>query len=437
VRRQTRPSAREDLLGNSALRSLAAEESLRSRPLTICAIGAGSSTHVAKRLGWLAERGHRVFLLTTSPSPSGIPGVTEVDLKEERLVAGQPWLRFRKPLRGVLHRVLTTTAFLRVLHSCRPDVVHVHFAYSYYAWIAGLLGCRPLVTTVEGGDVLFEEQGSPTAAGKWLTVRLLRRADYITTNSDFLTDALDRLGDFRGKTDRIIWGVSLDLFRRRDASGLRSDLGLRPRARVILSPKILQPFYRVHLVVEAMAIVCRRCPDALLIVSEYAADPAYREQLAKLVAELDLREHVRFVGMVEYEDMPDYYSLAELSIAVPSSDGLPQALLESLACETPQLLTRLPRYEELVRHEESAYFVDPTPDSIAAGVVRLLDDEGLRTRIARHGRRIVETEANLDREAARVESRLRELVATTRPRAFSWSALLSAVPAYVTFRRTA
>jgi glycosyltransferase involved in cell wall biosynthesis len=157
----------------------------------------------------------------------------------------------------------------------------------------------------------------------------------------------------------------------------------------------------------------------------------------RLVAELDLDEHVRFVGVVSEEDLPSYYSLAELSIGIPPSDGLPQALLESLACETPQILSRLPRYEEIVRHEESAYFVDPDPDSIAAGIVRLLEDDELRGRIARQGRRIVEAEANLDAQAARVERRLRELAATTRPRTFSLSALLSAAPGYVNVRRAA
>jgi glycosyltransferase involved in cell wall biosynthesis len=448
---------------------------MADQPLTICAVGAGSSPHVATRVRWFAERGHRVFLLTTSPSPHGIPGVVEVDLHPEtrssaatslvgvprrvrsrygrcvhrvRLVGesgpnqtvAHPRTESepsRKPFREGVYRVLGALDFLLALRRCKPDVIHVHYAYSDHAWLTGLLGSRPLAVTVLGGDVLFEEQGSPTAVGKWLTVRLLRQADYITTQSDFLADAVNSLGDFRTKTERILWGVSLDEFRRRDASALRRDLGLKPGARAVLSLKILQPFYRIDLVIEAMAIVRHRCPDAVLVVTEFAADAAYREELARLVAKLDLDEHVRFAGAVAEENVPDYYSLAELSIAVPPSDGLPQALLESLACETPQILSRLPRYEEIVQHEESAYFVDPNPESIAAGIVRLLEDEELRAKIARQGRRIVEAQANLDEQAERVERRFRELVAITRPRTLRLSALLSAAQGYVSFRRTA
>lgn len=445
------------------------------RSLTICAVGAGSSTHIASRVRWFAERGHRVFLLTTSPSPSGIPGVTEVDLSAAPLVAAEAsllgagrrcrdWYRrraarlrrgggagrvqtiaeaptiaesSRRPLREGIHRVLTALDFLYALRRCEPEIVHVHYAYGEHAWLTGLFGCRPLAVTVMGGDVLFEEQGSPTAAGKWLTVRLLRHADYITTQSDFLTATVNRLGDFAVKTERVLWGVSLDTFRRRDAASLRLALGLRPGSRVVLSAKILQPFYRIDLVVEAMAAVRESCPDAVLVVTEYLADPAYREEIRRRVAELDLTEHVVFGGVLTDDEMPDLYSLATVSIAIPPSDGMPQALLESMACETPQILTRLPRYEELVQHEESAYFVDPDPESIAAGITRLLEDDALRSGIARQGRRIVEEQANLDEQAARVERRLRELAAATPARTFRLPALLSAAAAYASRQRSA
>lgn len=397
-----------------------------ARPLTIVAVGAGSSTHVARFVQRFATRGNHVFLFSDSPNPSGIEGVEQLVPPLRRWIPRVP-----RPLRGALYHSLCALDLLRALRTCRPDIVHVYYAYSYYAWVAGLLGCRPLVVTVMGGDVLFDEQGSPGPIGKWLTTRLLQQADYITSQSDFLSGVVDRLAGSYGKTERILWGVSPDEFGPRDGSTLRPALGLEPEARIILSPKILQPFYRVHLVVEAMAIVRRSMPDAVLVVSGYAADPAYREQIARRIEELDLGEHVRLVDEIPYEDMPSYYSLAEVSVGIPPSDSMPQALFEAMACGTPTILSRLPRYEEIVRHEESAYLVDPEPESIAAGIVRLLEDAALHDRIAEGGRRIVTEQANLDKEAARVESRYRELLATTRPSAFRLSALLSAGSAAV------
>jgi glycosyltransferase involved in cell wall biosynthesis len=375
-----------------------------------------------------AEKGHRTFLFSDSPNTSGIEGVTQFEPVNP---VPPSWvLRLPRPFRGALYHSLChglcAIQLLRTLRACGPDVVHVYYAYSYYAWVAGVLGCKPLVVTTMGGDILFDEQGAPGPIGKLLTVQLLRQADYITSQSDFLSDEIGRRAGARDKTERILWGVHPEEFRRRDASGLRHALGIGSTARIVLSPKMLQPFYRVHLVVEAMAVVLRSIPDAVLIVSEYAADPAYREQIVGLIEELDLPEHVRLVGQIPYEEMPSYYSLADVSVGIPPSDSLPQSLFEAMACETPMILSRLPRYEEVVRHEESAYFVDPRPDAIAAGIVRLLADATLHARIAEEGRRIIVEQANLGDEMARVERRYRELLATTRRRKLRFSALLSA-----------
>jgi glycosyltransferase involved in cell wall biosynthesis len=414
--------------------------SAQAPPLTILAVGIGESTHVATRTQWFANRGHKVFLLTTAPHRPELDGVVQLVVPADRL-ASHTWLRrWPAPVRQAISHSLGVMAFVHAFRTSRPDVVHIHYAEQYYGWIASLLGSRPLVVTPMGSDVAaFEERDHPTTPREWWTLRLLQAADYITPPSNFLVDAINRLGEFRDKTERIIWGVSLQKFRRRDSSALRRALGIAPQARVILSPKALRPFYRVHLIVEAMAVVRRHFPDAVLVMSEYAEDPAYRHQIVRRSSELGIAENVRFAGELPDDEMPTLYSLADVSVAIPPRDGMPVALLEAMACETPTILSRLPRYEEIVQHEESTYFVEPNPEALAAGIIRLLDDLPLRARIVEQGRRIVAEQANLDEQAAIVESRYRALTATTRPRAFRVSALLStgvaAGRAYLTFRR--
>jgi glycosyltransferase involved in cell wall biosynthesis len=395
---------------------------------------------VATRTQWFANRGHKVFLLTTAPHHPEIDGVVQLVVPADRL-ASHAWLRrCPAPLRQAISHSLGIKAFVHAVRTSRPDVIHIHYAEQYYGWIASLLGSRPLVVTPMGSDVAaFEERDHPTSPSEWWTLRLLRAADYITPPSNFLVDVINRLGDFQNKTERIIWGVSLAKFRDRDPSAMRRALGIEPQARVILSPKALRPFYRVHLIVEAMAVVCRSFPDAVLVMSEYAEDPAYRDQIVRRSNELGIGENVRFGGELSDDEMPAFYSMADVSVAIPPRDGMPVALLEAMACETPTILSRLPRYEEIVRHEESTYFVEPGPEAIAAGIIRLLDDPLLREEIVEQGRRIVAEQADLDEQAAIVERRYRALKATTRPRAVTVSALLSTIlaagPAYLTFRR--
>lgn len=397
------------------------------RPLTILAVGTGESPHVATRTQWFANRGHRVFLLTTAPRLPQLDGVVQLVVPADRLES-HTWLKgLPAPLRAAISHVLGVAAFVRAVRTSRPDVIHIHYAEQYYGWIAGLLGAGPLVVTPMGSDVAaFEERAHPATPHEWGTLRLLQAADYITPPSNFLVDAINRLGDFQNKTERIIWGISLEKFHSRDASALRRTLGIEPPAKVVLSPKALRPFYRVHLIVEAMADVCRSFPDAVLVMSEYAEDPAYRDQIVRRSDELGIVDNIRFAGEVPDDDMPVLYSMADVSVAIPPRDGMPLALLEAMACETPTILSRLARYEEIVRHEESTYFVEPDAQALAAGIVRLLDDAQLHARIVEQGRRIVAEQADLDEQAAIVERRYRALTAS-RPRVFRLSALLSAI----------
>jgi glycosyltransferase involved in cell wall biosynthesis len=400
------------------------------RPLTLCVIGNAKSVHVATRARCFAEMGHEVHLVTHERARAGVEGITQHVPGLEQTRVGILARRLLSPVLAALrvppHLLFRLVGLAWLLRRLRPDVVHVHYAHSEYGWCAGLLGCAPLVVSVMGGDVLFEEQGRPTPTSRWLTLHLLDRADRITAKSNYLAAALDRLGGFGRKTERIVWGVSTRRFRRTDPSRLKRRYGLAEGRRVILSPRILQPLYQVHLLVEALPHVLREVPDATLLVTEYGADPGYRAKLADRVAELGLGGHVVFCGEVPHEDMAMLYSLAEVSVGIPASDGLPQTLLEAMACGTPSILSRLPRYEEVVRHEESAYFVDTHPEAIAGGVLALLRDPGLRERISRNALEIVTREADLDDSARRVLARYRELVATVPARAYSLSRFWSA-----------
>jgi glycosyltransferase involved in cell wall biosynthesis len=394
---------------------------MERRPLTICAIGSSSSTHVVSRVKCFADRGHRVFLICDSRA--GIEGVTEL-VPSGRSIRGLRSLSLLLSVPGLIRR-------------CRPDVIHVHFAYSPFAWMAAVADRHPLVVSVMGGDILFDEQGSPTPSGRRLTLRLLESADLITAKSDFLIGVLDRLGGFGAKAIKVVWGVDLKHFRRVDAGVLRTALGLEPEDRVILSPRILQRFYNVHVVVEAMPRILAAIPEARLLITEYQADPTYRGEISRRVEALGLGEHVRFVGSVPHHGMPQHYSLADVTVAVPPSDGLPQTLLEGMACGAPSILSRLPRYEELVTHGESALFVDISPESIAGGVIRMLEDAELRERIAAAGREIVTTHADFDRDADRVEAKYHELLTMAerrRPGYFGRARVIGEIVRYLVTR---
>ncbi|HEX4816667.1 MAG TPA: glycosyltransferase family 4 protein, partial [Nonomuraea sp.] len=315
---------------------------------------------------------------------------------------------------------------LRDVRSFRPDLLHLHYAGGRLGSLALLAGLHPLVVTVMGGDVLPEQHlGGRSILEARATRHILEEADLVLVKADSLRPAVVQQGGDEARITTVRWGVDPDTFRRdRGAAGeARARLGLEARDRVILSPRALSPLYNTHLLVEALPVVVRTVPEARLVLTEYGGDPDYRARLLGRAEALGMAGHVRLAGVVPHRDMPSLYSLADVVVMTPSSDGLPQSLFEAMACEAPVVLGRLAVYEEVVTPGESALLVALDPASIAEAVLAVLRDPSLAGALASSALRRVRERASLPAEVERVEALYRQALSMPRRR--------------VTFRRRA
>src|SRR5262245_48828999 len=95
------------------------------RKLTILAIGHADSVHVAARVHCFAQMGHRVYLVTETPSSEGIDGVMELVPADDARSTGRPlrrvapWLCRRIGGRVVDH-ARRAVGFVRLVRRCRP-----------------------------------------------------------------------------------------------------------------------------------------------------------------------------------------------------------------------------------------------------------------------------------------------------------------------------
>ena len=240
--------------------------------------------------------------------------------------------------------------------------MHVHYLRGL-AWGLLLTRVRPCVMTPWGSDVLDEQGAFREWYSERLTKALLRRADLITVHSDYMERRLRPLIGPAHPVERIGWGVDLGRFRPGlEVESLKHRWGIASRRPVVLSPRIVKPLYRHELVIRALPGLRRDLPDVLLIITEHEADEAYLHGLKRLARELGVEEQVRFIGAVAYEEMPRWYNLADVVVMTPRSDGMPNSLLETMACGTVPVLARLEQYEELVRDGVNGLLVEADPD---------------------------------------------------------------------------
>jgi glycosyltransferase involved in cell wall biosynthesis len=380
--------------------------------MRICFVGSGRSVHHPARARPFAERGHDVRLVAVGEGDAAETLASTDPASDARLEI----VRIRPPRAGSpIEGVRAARALIAAIRSFRPDVLHAHYA-GPLATVAALSGIRPFVVTVMGGDVLFEQHERPTRRQRRAARRLLERADLVLAKSEPLADTVRAMGDFAAKTHTVVWGVDL---RRFDAGPSRAEARTRwalgPGQRVILSPRILQPLYNVHQLVEALPAVIEVCPEAILVVTEYAADEPYRRRVQSRITELGMEGRVRFLGTVPAVEMPSLYRAADVVASIPFSDGLPQSVFEAMASQVPVVVGDLPAYDGVLVDGETAVRVSLEPAAIAQGLLRVLGDPVLAACLAAAGRTMVVEHADLRANAERVEALYRDLLSHPRP----------------------
>ncbi len=128
----------------------------------------------------------------------------------------------------------------------------------------------------------------------------------------------------------------------------------------------------------------------LLLVGEGALKP----QLERIAFELNIRDSVEFLGL-----RTDIVELLQQSwgFVLPSrGEGMPNALLEAMACGLPCIATRVSGSEDIIADGINGLLVDPErPADLAHALRRLIEDTDLAQRLGKEGRSTVERDYQL------------------------------------------
>lgn len=368
-----------------------------SRSLLV--LGAATSPHVLARARIFTTLGWQVTML----SPVEAKAVPN-DIKIISTARGA----------GAIGKLRSLLACARLLLVLPFDLVHAHYAAEYGTWLAAILKKRkPLVVTVMGGDILFAEQGSLGALGRFLTRLSLRRADYITAKSQRLADTLETFDIRPNCVDVIYWGVEPDLFQPSHQAGeqYRVELAIPEKRRVIYCPRMLNRLYNQNLIIDAMPSVLASHPDVHLILSGFGREEAFGTEIEDQIDRMDLRDHVTISGPLQRHEMAAAYNSADVVISIPSSDGMPQSVLEAMACEKPVIVSDLDHYRELFSDGETAAFTELDALKIADSINDLLSDLVKAKRIAQASATLVKNTAHFPTQAKHVADKFELLIA--------------------------
>ena len=219
------------------------------------------------------------------------------------------------------------------------DVVHANY------WLSGVVAHRlkhildvPFVSTFHTLARVKAEGGDPEPAWRdRAEAEIITCADAICVSCTEEERQFRRLyGDPQGRIEIVAPGVEHAFFAPGDQGGARAALDLPADRPVLLFVGRIQPLKGPDVAIRALAALGR--PDALLLVVGGASGAEGDGETARaqeLVADLGLRDQVRFVAPQPHHILSTYYRAADVVLVPSRSESFGLVALEAAACGVP------------------------------------------------------------------------------------------------------
>ena len=203
-------------------------------------------------------------------------------------------------------------------------------------------------------------------------------------------------------------GIDVTVFGpRTDVSQTRELIGVRPGEFLWLAAGRLTPEKDFNNLLRAgEALTARELPIRLVI----AGEGPERETITREIQHLGLSDRVELLGL--RDDMPDLYQASDALVLSSATEGMPNVLLEAMACRKPVVATAVGAVREVVSDGETGLVVPPEDhQALADAMHRMMAlQPGARRSMGEAGYRRVREEFSLERVVDQWEDLFKRLL---------------------------
>ena len=260
----------------------------------------------------------------------------------------------------------------------KVDVIHL-MANSGWSWQLfsapvlwiGWLRKTPVIVNYRGGEAktYFEK------SFKWVSPSL-NKAHEVVVPSGYLEKVF---GDFGVTTQVVPNIINLDRFKPADKNIQSSP----NQVFKLIITRNLEPIYGIETAINALAKAREHVPNICLAI---AGTGPQKGELEQLVNQLDLQDVVSFVGLLDAEQIVDFYQSADVMLNPTTVDNMPNSVLESLASGVPVVTTNVGGIPYIVEQGETALMVNVgDAQAMADEIVRLYREPETRQKLVENG----------------------------------------------------
>jgi glycosyltransferase involved in cell wall biosynthesis len=375
----------------------------------------GCERHLATVFPRLAAAGLKVGIVTFirgGPLEQGVraSGVDVLTLDASPMVraVGRPkfpelvWNKFFMSwFHPRFYSLIMIFQIARVLRSGRVGAAHFFLPGAYILGGLGAVYAKFSKTLMSRRSLNVYQDGHPIATK--FEHFLHRRMRILSANARPAMVQLLAEGAPPERTLLLHSGVDLaQLESAPDRAASRATLGIAPDTMVIAIVANLIPYKGHADLIEALGQIAPMIgrPWILLVGGR---DDGPGRAIAERADELGIGGNIRWLGSVQ--DVPALWRAADIGVLASHQEGLPNSLLESMAAGVAMVTTDVGGVTDIATDEVDALLVPSrNPQAMAKALMRMISDDGLRTRLGDAAALRIRTEFSLD---ACVDSYLR------------------------------
>lgn len=262
------------------------------------------------------------------------------------------------------------------------DLIDAHYFYPdgvAAAFIGKALG-KPFIVTGRGTDLnLIPDYPAPRRL-------ILEAADAAAASIGVSQALIERLAEIGAPADKlhvIRNGVDLDRFQPLNMESARQQIGIDvlPGERLLLSVGNLVELKGHHLAIQSLS----RIPEAKLAI---VGEGHEKSRLKALARQHGVEDRVYLAGMVAQDNLRFWYNAADVLVLCSSREGMPNVLLEAMACGTPVVATNVGGIAEIVSNDDVGILMATrTTDALVSSLKSLFSGKHDRQYIRQHAQK--------------------------------------------------
>lgn len=150
----------------------------------------------------------------------------------------------------------------------------------------------------------------------------------------------------------------------------------------------------IQLFVKALPIILDNRKDFRVLIG---GDGHLKDAILTSLQEEGLTDRITLPGWIPHDELPAYLNQLRLLVLPSYTEGIPNTMLEAMACGTPVLATPVGSIPDIITDEKTGFMMDDnSPECIAKNVIRALNSPDLED-IAKAGRRFVQEEFTFEK----------------------------------------